>query len=366
MMTKDPTFKTLVKDPERSQRYQDYRKAWDERAETMDPGEFPIHMDVETVATCDLKCGSNQKNPEGFCQVWTHEHIRKLGFEDKHYNRPDHIPKGMMDPYKFYNLVSEARDAGVMSVKLNYRGEPSLHPDIDTFVLFCAKEGFEDIMMNTNGNGGARKDPEIFAKIVKAGITSLNFSVDSSCQSTYSKQRVRGDWSRLVNSVRSAVLARDMGFGSQDLRIRASAVRTSLNMGEIDSGRLEEFWVDEIGVDWVSVSECYFPAGFAHEWRAVDWEQVTARDFTCADPFRRMVVTWNLEHTLPCCQGFTKEWDGGELYKYTDRNQISNCWLSNSFEQMRRLHTNKVWDVAFAGKMCQECALTKKPVRVEV
>jgi MoaA/NifB/PqqE/SkfB family radical SAM enzyme len=357
-MSKDPTFSG--KDPGRSNAYEDYRRAWDMRGVTFEADTHPIHLDIETVATCDLKCGSSLSDPTGFCQIWTHEHVRKLGFGEGAYKR------GMMDPRKFYQLADAAKKIGVKSVKLNYRGEPTLHPEIIEFVKYLSDLGFQDIMMNTNGNGGARRDPELFVKLVKAGITSLNFSVDAADASTYHKQRVGGDWTLLLNSVRSAVLAKDMGFGSKDLKVRASAVRTSLNMDAIDSGDLHKFWREQIGVDWVSVSECYFPAGSGHDWVAVTWEPVTAEDYQCADPFRRMVITWDLKHTLPCCQGFTLEWEGGEVFKYSDEHALYNAWNSNRFDLLRDAHKYKYWDKDDRFKMCQNCPLTKKPVRYVV
>lgn len=358
-MTKDPTYRIVTDEPTRSEKFTKYRKQWDLRSEPqLCAGDFPIHLDIETVATCDLKCGSSLSNPTGFCQTWTHEHVRKLGFGEGAHK------KGMMEPRKFYQLVDAAKKVGVLSVKLNFRGEPSLHPEILEFVEHCSALGFVDIMMNTNGNGGARKDPELFYKLVKAGITSLNFSVDADNQPMYTKQRVGGDWRVLTNSVRSAVIARDLGLGHPDLRIRASAVRTALNRHTIDAGYFEDFWVKDMGVDWVSVSECYFPGGTSHEWQAMQWEQATAEEFQCVDPFRRMVVTWDLKHTLPCCQGFTLGVDGGDMWKYTDETQLWNCWESPHLHKLRNSHKFRTWDKD--QPMCQSCPLTKKPKRLEV
>ena len=98
---------------------------------------------------------------------------------------------------------------------------------------------------------------------MEAGITDLMFSVDACDPETYHRQRVGGNWEVLLNSVRSAVAARAEGKGAPDCRIRASVVRTHLNAEAVDSGRMEEFWKGKMGVDWMSVSECYFPAGTA-------------------------------------------------------------------------------------------------------
>ncbi|HWX25763.1 MAG TPA: radical SAM protein, partial [Vicinamibacteria bacterium] len=209
-MSKDPTFRVLGDLPSRSERYEAYRREWDRRETAMDPSDHPVHVDLESVAVCDLRCGSSEEDPQGFCQIWTHEHIRTQGFDSHTYQR------GYMDPVLYGRLIQQCADLGVSSIKLNYRGEPSLHPRIVSFVREAAALGFPDIMMNTNGNGLARKQPELFAKIVEAGITDLMFSVDACDPETYRRQRVGGEWEVLLNSVRTAVDARAQGKAAPD------------------------------------------------------------------------------------------------------------------------------------------------------
>ena len=133
---------------------------------------------------CDLRCGSSEEDPQGFCQIWTHEHIRTQGFDDHTYMR------GYMGPRVYDRLIRQCADIGVSSIKLNYRGEPCLHPEIVSFVARAAELEFPDIMMNSNGNGLARKNPDLFAEIVEAGITDLMFSVDACNEEGYRQQRV--------------------------------------------------------------------------------------------------------------------------------------------------------------------------------
>src|SRR3990170_3141499 len=157
-MSKDPTFRVLGDTPTRSQRYQDYRREWDRRGEEQDAADHPVHVDLESVAVCDLRCGSSEEDPQGFCQIWTHEHIRTEGFKDHTYR------KGNMDPVLYDRLIAECVDIGVSSIKLN-----------------------------TNGTGRARKDPTLFADIVAAGVTDLMLSVDACHPDAYHRQRVGGD-----------------------------------------------------------------------------------------------------------------------------------------------------------------------------
>ena len=364
-MSKDPTFRVLVDAPTRSARYEAYRREWNRREADQDASDHPVHVDLETVAVCDLRCGSSEEDPQGFCQIWTHEHIRTQGFDEHTYQR------GYMDPVLYGRMLQQCADVGVSSIKLNYRGEPSLHPRIVSFVREARALGFPDIMMNTNGNGLARKQPDLFAKLVEAGITDLMFSVDACDPDTYVRQRVGGSWEVLLNSVRSAVRTRDEGKGAPDLKIRASIVRTHLNAEAVDSGRMEEFWRAKMGVDWLSVSECYFPAGIQHHWKAAVWRQMDAAQFQCPDPFRRMVVTWDGRHTMPCCQGFTLEIDGGPVVSaqgFRPMVTLREAWASANFERLRNAHRRKTWDRpgAEGEPICQHCAVTKTPTRLEV
>jgi hypothetical protein len=147
-------------------------------------------------------------------------------------------------------------------------------------------------------------------------------------------------------------------------------VRTHINADAIDSGRMEEFWREKMGVDWVSVSECYFPAGTQHHWKAAHWRQMTADEFQCSDPFRRMVVTWDGRHTMPCCQGFTLEIDGGPVVRlpnYPLMKNIREAWASANFERLRKAHRERTWDDPFAGEsICKSCAVTKRPTRIDL
>jgi hypothetical protein len=361
-MSKDPTFRVLGEAPARSERYEAYRREWERREAQSDPSDHPVHVDLEATAVCDLRCGSSADDPKGFCQIWTHEHIRTLGFGEHTYMR------GYMDPILYGRMIQQCAEAGVSSIKLNYRGEATLHPEIVRFVRTASELGFPDIMLNTNGNGGARRRPQLFAEIVEAGITDLMFSVDGCDPETYRRQRVGGDWEILLRSVRQAVEARAQGRGAPDCRIRASVVRTHLNARDVDSGRMEAFWKGEFGVDWMSISECYLPAGQEHHWRAAHWTQMTAAEFQCSDPFRRMVVTWDGRHTMPCCQGFTLEIDGGPVVAHAGApmRSLREAWLSPNFERLRRAQRERHWDDPVKGEhICQSCAVTKRPLRIE-
>jgi hypothetical protein len=79
-----------------------------------------------------------------------------------------------------------------------------------------------------------------------------------------------------------------------------------------------------------------------------------------------MVVTWDGKHTMPCCQGFTLEIDGGEVV--TGAQSIQHAWTSENFDRLRRAHRERTWDQG--GKrgepICRHCAVTKKPTPIAI
>ena len=109
-MSKDPTFRILGREPTRSERYEAYRREWDRREAQLDPSDHPVHVDLESVAVCDLRCGSSEDDPQGFCQIWTHEHIRTQGFDQHTYQR------GYMDPVLYGRLIQQCADIGVRAI----------------------------------------------------------------------------------------------------------------------------------------------------------------------------------------------------------------------------------------------------------
>jgi hypothetical protein len=95
---------------------------------------------------------------------------------------------------------------------------------------------------------------------------------------------------------------------------------------------------------------------------------MAADEFQCSDPFRRMVVTWDGRHTMPCCQGFTLEIDGGPVVRvptYPLMKSLKETWASANFDRLRRAHRDRTWSDPFAGEaICRSCAVTKVPTRL--
>jgi hypothetical protein len=82
-----------------------------------------------------------------------------------------------------------------------------------------------------------------------------------------------------------------------------------------------------------------------------------------------MVVSWDGKHTLPCCQGFTLQIDGGAVVPSESEPALSlkEVWASANFDRLRASHRDRTWDrlVPDGEPICQGCAVTKTTAKIE-
>jgi wyosine [tRNA(Phe)-imidazoG37] synthetase (radical SAM superfamily) len=89
----------------------------------------PIHLDLELVRACNLKCS--------YC--YRQEPMFAKHFPDK-YKKIDDAKK----------VLKQFYDNGFRSVKFNWRGEPLLHGGLGYLAKYANNLGYLDIMINTN------------------------------------------------------------------------------------------------------------------------------------------------------------------------------------------------------------------------
>ena len=102
---------------------------------------------------------------------------------------------GLMSDDTFFR----AFEGGVpYAVKLNWRGEPLLHPNIGEFVAIAKRLGVIDVAINTNG---ILLNKEMALKLAKAGLDRLIISVDGATKSTYETIREGANWETLYKNI---------------------------------------------------------------------------------------------------------------------------------------------------------------------
>ena len=150
--------------------YKNYRDRWVnisnlysnkkilEENKKLDP---PLSIDIETASICDLAC--------------------------PHCSREYIVTPDKIMNFEFYkNIVDEAASLKVPSIKLNWRGEPLLNPQLEKFVKYAKQMGILEVSINTNAVTLTEKRSR---KLIEAGLDVIIFSFDGGTKKTYEKMR---------------------------------------------------------------------------------------------------------------------------------------------------------------------------------
>ena len=242
-------------------RYVLYRLKW--RLAKFYTPKYPLHVDLELTNHCNLKCvmcphGDPSWNP-------------KKGFMNK------------KDAMRHIIRVAELK---IPSLKFQFRGESSLHPDLVDMVAFAKKLGILEVQLNTNGIPWTKEKIEA---ISRAGLDRIIISVDGASEKVYSNIRVGSDWHKLLRNIAHFIDTRDRR-GNPKVRIQLT--RQAENDSEISRFKQIFRGADEIVVKPVRSSNA-------------------GRRKACLQPRRRAVIGWD-GRMYACCHAWNNESYVGE------------------------------------------------------
>ena len=189
-------------------KYKEYRYLWHNQpkkcyeqsisSELLEHGYAPLSVDIETAAICDLACP--------FC-----------------YRESLATPDKIMSQALFENIVDQAVDMGVPSIKLNYRGEPLMHPKLYQMVEYAKKKGIIETIINTNATHLSEK---ISRRLIDAGLDFMIYSFDGGTKETYEKMRP----GRFKKNIFEDVYKNIVGFSNIREKMNAKFPRTKIQM----------------------------------------------------------------------------------------------------------------------------------------
>lgn len=266
----------------------------------------PLCVDLETAAACDLACP--------FC-----------------YRQWIATPDKVMPEALYYRLIDQCAELGVPSVKLNWRGEPLLHPTLPQFADYAKRAGILEVLINTNA---VTLTEEKSRQLIDAGLDVLIYSFDGGTKATYEQMRVGRFNDNHFESVyenirRFARLKQQMGAAFP--RTQIQMVLTEQTFHEQDSFfALFTDCVDDVAVkayterggsvpdlDEASrqaVAEAQRVHGLSDVsayWRDMAGDlYISMGRLPCEQPFQRMMVTYDGRVSM-CCYDWGSEYPIG-------------------------------------------------------
>ena len=170
----------------------------------------PLCVDIETAAICDLACPHCYR-----------EYILT----------PDKIMK--FENYK--KIIDEISELKVPSIKLNWRGEPLLNPNINKFIEYAKMRGILEVSINTNATNLNEKTAE---SLIKSGLDFMIYSFDGGTKQTYEKMRPgrfkKNNFEAVYNNIKNFYLIRKK-MGAKFPVTKIQMVLTSETRGELNN-----------------------------------------------------------------------------------------------------------------------------------
>ncbi len=327
----NPTYEEVkLKDPLPCEevappRYHEYRRKWVENPKNNVVEDFPLNLDLEVTSYCNLRCPMCYRT------------IADL-------DASQDPSLGYMDWELYKKCIDEGADYGLYAVKLNYRGEPLLHPQLPEMIAYAKAKGVVDVQFNTNG---VLLKGDLARRILDAGVDRVIISFDSIRKERYESIRVGARFEEVVRNVEEFVKLRDKS-GRKTPCIRVSMVKMKENLEEVEEFR--RFW-EERGVDIVSYVNYvnYMGKDPEAEQRYVGRPVRMRDDFVCAQLWQRLFV-WCDGRVTPCCGDL----EGGERLGDAWKDSLHEIWVGERLQYLRRLH----WEGNYKRmKICTTCTL---------
>lgn len=286
------------------------------------PLKVPVDLSLELASTCNMRCT--------YCY---HNDQANLPFK-----------AGLMPSWMAYQAIQEAGLMGVPSIKFNYRGESTMHPDYHKITALAKdiSEGtgaFIERMANSNFKFDTNNE-NIFKGL--SNLTKVKISYDSFRKNVFEKQRYKGDHDLTTANIEK--------FYNHPLRIKSNtaiviqAVRTSLNKNEDFEAEIKKRWPSaELSVRDVV-------AGRKND--TIKSLEIKTRDFEnripCKQAFVRIILDQQgLAH--PCCPSIKNDLIIGSI-KEKSLYEIFNSEIA------KQLRTDLKSGKAFDKDPCKTCS----------
>ena len=272
----------------------------------------PIHLDIEITNTCNLRC------------------IMCVHGQGTVKNQ------GLMDVAFAKNLVDQAVEMKVASIKFNWRGEATLHKALPELIRYAKDRGIIDVQLNTNGT--LLKDGLIL-ELIKSGLDRIIFSLDAATKEVYERIRVGAKFEDVTGAIRKTFEIRKKLNRIKPF-IRVQMVRMKGNENE-ESLFIKQWSIfsDEIRLNDVT------NRGQGDNLFCGD--KMAVGRIRCTQPWQRMVITWD-GRVYPCCVDYFERWQVGDARK----ERLADIWKGPGMKRMREEQKKMHLDMIEPCKSC--------------
>ena len=284
---------------------------------------FPLQINFELNATCNLKCP--------MCPISLESNSDK---------------KQYVFPFEIYKkIIDEGVSKGLKAIRLNHVNEPLLRNDLEEFIEYAKSKGILDIYLSTNG---LLLSMQRAKSLIESGLDRIQISLDAFSESIYKQMRPGSNYKKVKENVLNLIELKKQMDSITPL-IRVNFVRTEINEHELSL--FIDFWRDK--VDMIGAQEMIKIAS------AKDLKSRTTtkmETFHCAYPNQLLVITAE-GNVLPCCTFHAEAMPLGNLFDKLKENpnfSLTTFWQHANIQKLRTIHKKGEYKSHSVCKKCVE------------
>jgi radical SAM protein with 4Fe4S-binding SPASM domain len=292
-------------------------------------------------------------------------HISPSGLCDLRCNQcptaaPETQGKQLLAFDTFKKFIDETGDYLLYIILWSW-GEPLLNPEIYRMIAYAKQKNILSVT-SSNLNRLSRKDARC---LISSGLDALIVALDGTTPETHARQRIGGDFNRVVDNVR-LLMEEKRRAGSRHPIVNLRMVVSRENEGEV-----EAFWqlAQDLGVDMVSIKAfstrqagCtnpeihrrFVPQGDKYRWYRYHPDFTTDKQpkrYKCRFPWTK--PTLFADGTVASCEfDLTFEYPFGNI----NQNSFDEIWFSPQAEDFRHRFQKNRDTVEF----CRDCVYDYK------
>ncbi|MDY5184628.1 radical SAM/SPASM domain-containing protein [Helicobacter trogontum] len=303
--------------------WHEYRSAWSKSARFEIEPTFPLQINFELNATCNLKCP--------MCPISLESNSDKKQF---------------VFPFKIYKkVIDEGVSKGLKAIRLNHVNEPLLRNDLEEFIVYAKRKGILDIYLSTNGLLLTQQRAK---SLIESGLDRIQISLDAFSESIYKEMRPGSNYTKVKGHILQLIELKKQMQSITPL-IRVNFVRTEINEHELDD--FIAFWRDK--VDMIGAQEM-IKIKTARDLKSHTTTKM--KTFRCAYPNQLLVITAE-GNVLPCCTFHADTMPLGNLFKEIEKDSnfsLEIFWNHKDVQKLRILHKQGAYKNHAICKKCVE------------
>ncbi len=305
---------------QKGERFWEYRRQWDQAGSYQLETDYPLELNFELNFSCNLRCP--------MC-LWSAENVKPAA-------------ASFLDVTAFRRIVEDGVPRGLASLQFNFLNEPLLRRDLPEFVGTANHAGILDLILHSNG---MLLSAQMSERLIDAGLTRLNISLDAFQAETYERIRPGGNLDKVKNNIFDFLAVRTRKNATLPI-LSLSFVEQKANEGELD--KFLEFWTPYADLFNIQNYSNFFRMSSLGNEKE---EGLSLASFTptpsCSQAWQRLVIRYD-GSVLPCCSNYGVDLVVGHL----PEQSIHEIWNS---PKMRQFRHDQAAGRSLASTICRIC-----------